>query len=174
MNDTSWDIDDAEGTAVGSPLTVKGTGVVVTPLATREQGVSVALDVPAGTHLTKDQAVDLWVTLRNVVEADPPVWVGADPSPDDIMAAASAVVRSLTEAGVTVKAADVWSMTNGYPHLTIQVDWEGREKAAALLGFTHHEGRHRAGTALFDSWAGAVGLFFRTCLTSMSWVEGEE
>lgn len=29
-------------------------------------------------------------------------------------------------------------------------------------------------TALFDAWAGAVGLFFRTCLTSMSWVEGEE
>ena len=109
----------------------------------------------------------------SVVEADPPVWVGADPSPDDIMAAASAVVRSLTEAGVTVKAADVWSMTSGYPHLTIQVDWEGREKAAALLGFTY-EGRRRAGTALFDVWVGAVGLFFRTCLTSMSWVEGEE
>ena len=173
MNDTSWTVDDAEGAAVGSPLTVKGTGVVVTPLATREQGVSVALDVPAGTHLTKDQAIDLWVALRNVVEADPPVWVGADPSPDDIMAAASAVVRSLTEAGVTVKAADVWSMTSGYPHLTIQVDWEGREKAAALLGLTY-EGRRRDGSALFDAWAGAVGLFFRTCLTSMSWVEGEE
>lgn len=173
MNDTSWTVDDAEGTAVGSPLTVKGTGVVVTPLATREQGVSVALDVPAGTHLTKDQSIDLWVALRNVVEADPPVWVGADPSPDDIMAAASAVVRSLTEAGVTVKAADVWSMASGYPNLTIQVDWEGREKAAALLGFTY-EGRHRDGTALFDAWVGAVGFFFRTCLTSMSWVEGEE
>ena len=173
MNDTSWTVDDAEGTAVGSPLTVKGTGVVVTPLATRGQGVSVALDVPAGTHLTKDQAIDLWVALRNVVEADPPVWVGADQSPGDIMAAASAVVRSLTEAGVTVKAADVWSMTTGYPYLTIQVDWDGREKAAALLGLTY-EGRHRDSTALFDSWAGAGDLFFRTCLTSMSRVEGEE